>query len=159
MKTVLLIKLILFLILLSFGNTWGQTPHIDINMIERMAKRELHNYRKMIQNETKITLNQEMYDVKYYSLDLKPDPTTKILTGSVEILFEVLSPSLDSIELNFWDGMIVSDIYLSETPDSPLNFSHNNDLLSLNLDSTFPQGEEISVTVNYSGSPQNSGNP
>jgi aminopeptidase N len=99
-----------------------------------------------------------MYDVKYYSLDLGPNPTTKILTGSVEITCEVLSGFLDSIELNFWDGMTVSDIYLSETPDNPLNFSHYNDLLSINLDSTFLQGEEISVTVNYSGSPQNSGN-
>jgi aminopeptidase N len=126
------------------------------SLIEKFALKELHSYKQLIYAEKATTANQKMYDVKYYSLDLTPDPSTEILSGRVQIICEVVSTSLDSIELNFWDGMMITDIHLSDLPDKQLLYSHNNDLLAISLDSTFIQGEQIPLTVIYHGSPQNS---
>ena len=57
----------------------------------------------MYSTEQQITANQDDYDVKYYSLDLTPDPATSTLTGQVEVVAEVISPSLDHVELSVFN--------------------------------------------------------
>ena len=145
---------ILFCLISSLS---AQMTESSLNIFEKMAMRDLTIYKKMIANEQSITPNQEMYDVKYYSINLIPNPTTEMLKGTIEIVAEVLSLSLDSMEFNFWEGMTITDLYLSSLPDHRLSYFNNDDILSIDLDSTFQQAELIALTVIYEGYPQNSG--
>jgi len=148
---------IISLLFLFIIPSYAQIPESGQDVLKNIAGKELRIYKKMKSSEYTMTSIQEMFDVTYYSIDIKPDPGTQILTGTVEIVCDVLSTSLDSIELNFWDGMIITDIHLSDIPDTQLLYSQNNDILSIALDSTFFQGEQIALKVSYYGSPQNSG--
>jgi len=137
--------------------SYAQIPESGQDVLKKIAEKEHRTYNKMKSSEYTMTSIQEMFDAKYYSLDLVPDPTAETLRGTVEIVCEVLSVSLDSVELNFWDGMTITDIHLSNLPDGQLLYSRANDLLSIALDSTFSQGEQIALTISYHGSPQNAG--
>jgi len=103
-----------------------------------------------------ITANQEEYDITYYSLDLKPNPVTLILSGGVEVVGEVIGANLDHIELNFWTGMNIIDIHMTANPGSQLYYTHNEEILSISLDREYSQGEQFKVYIGYNGQPQNS---
>jgi len=137
--------------------SYAQIPESGQDVLKNIAGKEHGKSKIMKSSEYTMTSIQEMFDVTYYSIEIKPDPDAKILKGTVEIEADVLSTSLDSIELNFWDSMIITDIHLSDMPDTQLLFSQKNDILSIALDSTFIQGEQIALKVSYYGAPQNSG--
>jgi hypothetical protein len=121
-----------------------------------MAERKTQCFQKLTQAEMQMTRNQEEYDVKYYTLDLTPDIDTERLYGVVQIMGEVTGPALENIELNFWDGMSISNIYPTDSPTNPLTYSRSGDILTVNLDRTYEQGEQFDVTIDYSGRPQRS---
>jgi len=114
-------------------------------------------YRQLILNSKQVTPNQNNYDVRYYSLDLIPDPQTAHLSGETEIIIRITSPSLEQVELNFWDGMTIQDIFFTSSPESKLTYTLNDDILAVDLDSTLVQDEQASITIRYSGYPENSG--
>jgi len=107
-------------------------------------------------SEQKKTANQEDYDVTYYSLDLTPDSKTSILYGIVEVVAEVTAPTLDRVELNFWQGMAITNIHPSGITDDELSFNINNDIPDIDLDRRYVKGEQFRVTITYAGRPQNS---
>lgn len=146
--------LLLFLLLSNISNT--QSPKIDITFREYMIERKAKHYRQMMLCEQQKTANQEDYDVTYYSLDLTPDPSTSILDGIVEVVAEVTAPALDHVELNFWEGMSITNIYHSGIPAVELNSDMNNDILTIDLDRVYVQGERFRLTIIYNGRPQDS---
>ena len=142
--------------LLFCSIAYTQIPKIDHSFRDQMIKQKATHYKQLIQNEQQKTANQEDYDVTYYSLDLTPDQPTATLAGIVEIIAEVTVPMLDHVELNFWDGMSITDIYNSLTPATQLQFERNNDILIVYLDHIYNQGEQFRITVEYNGQPGNS---
>ena len=153
------ITLCIFLIsslIFSLTNLAAQNDYTDQDMRSRFYKQKAERHKQIILSEDQITASQEDFDVTYYSLDLVPNPTTEILTGSVQIVAEVLSSSLDQIDLNFWSSMTITDIHLSQTPDEQLGYTHSDDILSIMLDSPLNQGEQFAITVGYHGDPQGS---
>ncbi|MFC1482140.1 M1 family metallopeptidase, partial [Candidatus Neomarinimicrobiota bacterium] len=121
-----------------------------------MIARKARHYQQMMLCEQQKTVNQEGYDVKYYSIDLTPDPTTSVLEGIVEVVAEVTTLTLNRVELNFWEGMSITNIYNSGAPGVELNSAMNNDILSIDLDRVYMQGEQFRLTVIYNGRPQDS---
>jgi len=103
-----------------------------------------------------MTKNQADYDAKYYSLDLNLDPVTEVLTGTVEMTLEVVASSLNQVDLNLWTGMAITDIHLSSASGTQLSYTHSNDLLVVDLRSSYSQGQQVSLVISYNGSPQNS---
>ena len=147
----------LSLFLLLFSNiSNAQSPKIDVAFRENMIARKAKHYQQMMLCEQQKTVNQEDYDVTYYSLDLTPDPTTSILDGIVEIVAEVTAPTLNRVELNFWEGMSITSIHHSGVPGIELNFDMNNDILTIDLDRVYVQGEQFRLTIIYNGRPQDS---
>ncbi|MGB5894450.1 MAG: M1 family metallopeptidase, partial [Ignavibacteriaceae bacterium] len=147
----------IILILISISNiSFAQLSNQNINYRNEFFQTELNRLQQLMQCEGEITENQEDFDITYYSLDLTPDPVTSTLTSIVEIVGEVLSPTLDYVELNFWDGMNITDLHMSGSPGIQLNNTHSNDILSINLDREYAQGEIFSITVAYNGRPQDS---
>jgi hypothetical protein len=113
-------------------------------------------YTKIAQDKGQITTNQNDFDITYYFLDLKPNPETSVLTGVVSVEGKINSSSLDHIELNFWNGMNILDIHLTQNPENQLYYTHNDDILYISLDRTYQYNEKFSVTIGYNGQPQNS---
>jgi hypothetical protein len=134
----------------------AQIHENDRNTEKQQAAQKSEFYRTLLLGTQQITPNQEDYDVKYYGLDLTPDPQTALLEGKTEIIVQVTGQNLDHIEFNFWDGMTINDIYLTASPGLPLEYTRSDDILSITLGSTFTQGEQIGITIEYSGYPQNS---
>lgn len=90
----------LFLIL-PFSISFAQFSKNDLILRRKMEQNKVVHYQKLMLCEQQKTANQDDYDVKYYSLDLTPDPTTEVLSGVVEVVGEVVAPTLDHVELNF----------------------------------------------------------
>jgi hypothetical protein len=124
------------------------------NIIKEIADNEMAKFRKMSSAKYMMTPNQEKYDVKFYALNLEPDPIKNTLKGNVIIECEVVSNELDILDLNFWDGMSVSKVFLSILPDQELHFEHSSDVLRVSLGSAYKNGDYISLEVHYQGSPQ-----
>ncbi len=92
------------------------------------------------------TANQDMYDVKYYGLDLKVDPVAKKVSGTVTVKAQVTGTSISQMELN----LVQSDTVLQVMSSGrSLAFSHQNDMLAITLDRTYSAGEFVSVAVTY----------
>ncbi len=121
-----------------------------------MIAQKARHYQQMVSCEQQKTVNQEYYDVTYYSLDLTPDPTTSLLDGIVEVVAEVTAPTLNRVELNFWEGMSITNIHHSGVPGVELNFDMNNDILTIDLERVYVQNEQFRLTVIYNGRPQDS---
>jgi hypothetical protein len=151
--------LLLIIVIFSISASHAQMPEIDMTAKYKHLQQELKHYQKLYTAQHQITANQEEFDVKYYSIDLIPDPGTQTLTGQVEIAAEVVGSSLDYMELNFWTGMTITDLYKKDAPAAQLTYTHSNEILSINLGATHVQGEEIRVVVVYNGRPQNAPYP
>lgn len=149
-------SLFLLLLFLLHIPLIAQIPEIDPQFKKKMIEKKALHYKQMMLCEQQKTANQDDYDVKYYALDLTPDPTTARLSGIVNIVGEILSSSLDYVELNFWASMSISSIYLTDSPGTQLTYTRNNDILTIQLDRTYSLGEEFNLEIIYNGQPQNS---
>src|SRR5437764_728355 len=81
------------------------------------------------------------YDVQTYRLDLRVDPETSTLSGTVGIAAKVVADKLDRFELDLMQGREVMAVRLVDkpiTPDSPLTgpaatFIHEGDKIVCQL--------------------------
>jgi hypothetical protein len=145
--------LFLFLIL---NYSYSQPIKYDKSFKREIAQqKEMHIKQIQIAEKMK-TANQDEYDVKYYSLNLAPNPVTATLSGIVNVLGEVLAPTLNQVDLNFWDGMNILEVHITGSTSTQLSYIRNNDILSIQLDRTYIQGEEFNIEIVYNGQPQNS---
>ncbi len=142
--------------LLLFWNIINAQPQIDNSFRKTLIEQKSKHYQQLIFPDHQKTLNQNDYDINYYSLNLTPDPITQELNGIADIVGKVISSSLNNVELNFWDGMTITDIHNSDLPGIQLNYSRNNDLLNINLDREYSEGEIFKITVSYNGKPNES---
>ncbi len=100
------------------------------------------------------TTNQEKYDVSYYLLNLDIILSTNRIRGFVQINAKVVDGPISNMELNFFDNMIVDSIIYE---GSMLTFTHQNDILDVNLGKEFSTGQNISIKIYYQGDPSQSG--
>ena len=148
-----IIFLCMSILLIFYSTLSAQSPKIDVNFKKNMIARKAKHYQQLILNEKLKTANQDNYDIKYYSLDLTPDPETSILDGIVEIQGEVTASMLDFVELNFWDAMSVTSLRRFDNPGVQLNYTRNNNILTVYLDRDYLQGETFGITISYTGRP------
>ena len=94
------------------------------------------------------------YDVKFYFLDIEVSPTSVDVAGNVSITVEVVSNTLDTLVLEFADGMFVDSAYIDGTEVSPL---HTNGHIYMITPNTYNQGDELVVQVYYHGTPPSGG--
>lgn len=154
-------KYLLFLFLfLVYNISNAQHPEIAQNFQKKLIPQKATKYQQLQLCEQQMTSNQKNFDVKYYSLDLTLYPSTSNLKGVVKVVGEIVASTLDYVELNFWDGMSISDVHISDSPNVQLNYLHTNNLLNIKLDKEYKLGEKFSLKVSYRGKPQNySGSP
>ena len=148
--------LLMIIPIFSAVASYAQIPDIDVSFKKDLMAQKTKHYEQMMQCEQQKTANQEDYDVTYYGLDLTPDPTTSVLEGIAEIVGEVTGPTLDHIELNFWDGYAITDIHQSDSPGVQLQYTRGSDLLNVTLDRVYTVGESFRISIGYSGRPGDS---
>lgn len=94
------------------------------------------------------------FDVLHYNLDIRLNPTSSRISGSVEIILRSLEASLDTIQLDLVNELTCTQV----TQDaSLLNFDHGSDALHIALNSPLDAGHETAITVFWEGRPPRHG--
>ena len=94
--------------------------------------------------------NQLQYDVRFYELDLTVDPSQSLVSGTVDVRATVLQEPLSSIELDMDSALTASAVRVN---GSSTSFSHLASLLNVDLDRDYQTGENLTVSIDYSGTP------
>ena len=90
------------------------------------------------------------YDVKYYHLDVKVDPSTKTIKGSNTILFRVDS-AFDRMQVDLFRNLDIDRIVLDDNAEATCSREFN--AVHVQLPKTLEQYSLHSVTVYYGGAP------
>jgi aminopeptidase N len=96
--------------------------------------------------------NLNKYDVLYYKLDIIPDIINKKISGSTLIRVKVVSP-VNELIFHLNNRMCVDSVLNNNTA---LIFTHENNLLKINLSKTFQIEDQVFVNIFYSGAPDQS---
>lgn len=99
--------------------------------------------------------NQEDYDVTFYDINLKILIGSVPVEGFVGIVFMSKINGLSKIDVDLSTNMTVKDVITQDS--SILSYTHINNVLSISLNKTLALGESGKVIINYSGSPEISG--
>ena len=94
------------------------------------------------------TANQDLYDARYYSLDLHLAPPSQVLTGTVTMRATVVSGPLSSLELDLNSTTMTVDAALAN--GSPTTYAHAANLLTVALDRAYATGETVEIVIQYS---------
>jgi aminopeptidase N len=94
--------------------------------------------------------NQAKYDVKYYELHLKVDPSQQEISGYVEARVESVVPAMDTLELDLIDNFVISKI---ERAGKTLPFTHQNHKIKLALAEKLAANQQASFRIHYAGKP------
>lgn len=94
------------------------------------------------------------YDVKFYFLDIEVSPTSVDVAGNVSIHLEVVSNTLDTLVLEFSDGMFVDSAFIDGVEVMPF---HTNDHIYMEPPAAYNQGDLLEVQVYYHGTPPSGG--
>ncbi len=109
----------------------------------------------MIVDYSAPTIAQSNYDVTFYDIDLKIDPTIETIYGVVGIQGISLVPSLNIVELDLYSGLNIESVKSEQGDD--LNYTHGLNLLSVTLNNSVSTGNSFKIIINYDGKPQASG--
>jgi aminopeptidase N len=147
MKNALLISLMLLPIIL-----FSQDQGIEKSFRNKFT----YNNSKKV-SSFPITENQKNYDVKYYKLQLEIDTLYNTLTGSAEIILEVVKNPVSFIELDFvtnrpFDGKRLNSIESVWLNNEMASYQHHDSTLSITLTKECQPGEKIDIVVNYQNS-------
>src|SRR4029077_17621592 len=94
--------------------------------------------------------NQQSYDVRWYDLDLTFNPPGSQISGTVRTQASVVTGPLTTMDLDLDPSLGVSAVTSAGIPTS---FSRVGDLLTVNLDRVYSNGEVLDGRVPYPGSP------
>lgn len=150
MQRFLLILFILGLMTTAFTQ---QPFEIQSEQIKHAEFKEKF-FKKLIAGASLITPNQEKYDVNYYQLNLDLNPTTEIVDGRVIVSAKVVGDSLEFVDLNLQYNMDVSSVKMN---DQDLTFTHQSNILKIDLPEPIQEGDRFSLEISYSGTPGQSG--
>jgi len=90
------------------------------------------------------------YDLLHYTIDIRIFPATEIVTGSVEMIALSTRAALQNIEVNLLANMAVDQV----TRDgAPLGFTHNTDMINIDLGTAVAEGDSFDIVIQYHGNP------
>ncbi len=94
------------------------------------------------------------FDVKYYKLDIALTYSPQNIKGSVTVNAVITENNVTSFYLDLTNPLIVDSVKLN---GSLTTFSHQEDAVNIELNSTYNSGDDFSVIVYYHGIPGSSG--
>src|SRR5262249_8447414 len=103
---------------------------------------------------TPATANQQQYDARWYDLNLTFTPSTSTVSGTVRMKASVVSGPITTVDLDFYSNLTVD---AASSAGGATTWSRVGNVLTLNLDRSYPSGETFDVTVTYHGNPTGAG--
>jgi hypothetical protein len=100
------------------------------------------------------TANQQQYDARWYDLNITCTPATSSVSGTVRMKATVVSGPISTVDLDFYANMVVD---AATCAGGATTFSRAGNVLTLNLDRAYSNGETVDVTVTYHGVPTAAG--
>lgn len=91
------------------------------------------------------------YDAGHYTIHLVPDFAAESLEGSVEM--QAVSTIDELVEITMDMGHGIGVVEIVSDSGSPLDYTHQDSILTIQLDEPVNAGEDFTVTIRYSGTP------
>ncbi len=148
-KSLFFIWILLFLIFFP-ANNQAQQPQPD-NWREEHAEQKAKYYKMIALNKTVVTPAQQLFDVKWYGLDLKIDPIHEWIDGSVELLVQAVKDSLKLVELDLTPHIRIDSVLMGT---SKLNFIQSQSIVEIVLKKAISQGNLFEVKIFYRRIPE-----
>ncbi len=101
-----------------------------------------------------ISENQKMIDVQHYDLHIDLYPDQKTLKGTAGITMKLLDKNLESIDLNFYDNMKISGVFLN---GAEKDFINEKTRLTIPLTNQEFSGDSLQLKIIYEGKPIRAG--
>lgn len=103
---------------------------------------------------------QASYDVKYYSLDLDINPDTRTIGGTLMSTMKIVK-AVDVIEMDLDDPFHIDSVLFSKAGVKPLmaGYARAGGKLSIKVPIAVAEGDMVSVTIAYHGTPRTGLNP
>ena len=108
---------------------------------------ERQNWINKIMYETDNS-SDSTFDVNHYEINLDIPLGSSFITGKVTCNFSASITSLSSVSLQLSSAFAIDSI-----GGNVLQYNFANDIIDITLDKTYTIGEEVSVTIYYSGIP------
>lgn len=111
-----------------------------------------HNHSFTKADTLRGTLNEmrDWYDVYFYDLQIKVNPTDKTIQGYNDIYFKVLRPET-VMQIDLFDNLAVDSIVVNGTV---LDYTREHHAVFVTLPEAFEKGSLQQLTFHYSGTPQ-----
>jgi len=98
-----------------------------------------------------LTAPRACYDVTYYHLDIKIDPSSQSIEGSNTITFQ-LSDDTRLIQVDLFENMVIDRIKLNGK--KKLNYTRTFGAVFINLPDLLAKGSTHTISIEYHGQPQ-----
>lgn len=131
------------LLLLASSTTFSQRYRMD-------AAAKTNMFSKIQEYESQKSINQGMFDVKYYGLDIQVDPTKGTVSGSVTVTAKVVGDSINQMDLNLAQNMTVQAVTIA---GNPVSFTRPANMVTISLNRKYTKGEVVSASIVYGGTP------
>jgi aminopeptidase N len=96
------------------------------------------------------TIEEHDFDVIHYGFDWAIDSDSRSIQGVATVEGTSTIQGLDSITLNLMNTMTVAEV---KQDNRSLNYSHQNNLLTIYFKKNYKKGEAFAVEISYSGYP------
>ncbi|WP_417352808.1 M1 family aminopeptidase [Flavobacterium alkalisoli] len=130
--------------LLAFFTAFSQGSDTEIQQIAEAEMKSVFTLKDLT-----TTPDTENYDITYHRLEFTVDPAVFFITGSVTTNYIALE-DMTTITFDLTSELSVSSVKQGNTN---LSFTQGGNELVITLPQLQLQGEEGTVTINYSGSP------
>jgi len=145
---------IIFLILVIVLIAETEYPDFDrhIARTNESLEKQSETYDQFKSVSLDQTRNMECYDVVYYFIDVDIDFGEQYIIASVLMRFELLEDNISQIDMNFANTLSIDTITHNE---AALDFSHEDDIITISFPEMHQTGEVLEIEVNYYGNPVN----
>ncbi|MBN2089500.1 T9SS type A sorting domain-containing protein [candidate division KSB1 bacterium] len=136
---------LLFFLIISPAQNQAQKLQPD-DWREEHAEQKAQFYKMMALNKTAETLNQQFFDIKWYDLDIKIDPTYQSIIGSVELLAKVIKDSMKSVEVDISPHILIDSVRMGT---SKLKYIQGLSIVDISLEKAVYQGNYFKLKIFY----------
>ena len=140
-------KKILLILLFAYCKVFAQ-------ITDKIVELEKEKYLKSFNQSELNYPGDPSYDVTYYKLNLTISHEPKYLIGEITLSAESMIDDLISFFLDLSDILTVDSV---KSDSDNLNFSHSENILTIQTDHPYNLNEEFNFTVFYRGMPQTTG--
>jgi hypothetical protein len=126
----------------------------ELNVAPFLAAWKANALRRQRAVATASTPNQLAYDARWYDLNLTFTPSTSTVSGTVRMKALVTGGPISTVDLDFYANMTVDG---ATSAGGATTYSSSGNILTLNLERAYNNGETVDVTVTYHGNPTAAG--